>query len=482
MGGSLSQQRKGSISSQKKNSISDSEGTFGTPEAGSPVVEELLSQLDNSIHTVAADITNHILDSNSNQDATTAPPDETTSPNDGTFSLDQNLNVTKCSKSDLEEGLSSSSPQVNSQTRQLPLLPPLSLLIKPDPSEVDDDPPVIPDVSSGSNLTVDPDLLNGNMKADGMLSNAKLSCEINDSVVTNNINQNQGMTKDFCRKDDPHGGHATDEEKLAGSVGVKPERIQNVSGSQVTSKPVESEFNSVQYEDSCKLKRPSGGSEMQKTGSQVLDSICISEAEKQAILSLIREEVITKEAEVNEWKKKYEQGKQQVEEMRKIVAEYETTIAQMIEDEQRRTLSSQKALHAVTLEKEAALADLNSVERSLSDLFRRYESTKSNLDGFKKNEEVLKKCAQDYLARIKQEEQRYQTLKLHTEEKLNKANEEIATVRTKSSSENMALTASLRKEQMKNESLEQALQQKNQEIEELTKICDELIAKMGKSD
>lgn len=36
------------------------------------------------------------------------------------------------------------------------------------------------------------------------------------------------------------------------------------------------------------------------------------------------------------------------------------------------------------------------------------------------NEEVLKKCAQDYLARIKQEEQRYQTLKIHAEEKLDK--------------------------------------------------------------
>lgn len=30
---------------------------------------------------------------------------------------------------------------------------------------------------------------------------------------------------------------------------------------------------------------------MEKTGSQVLDSICISEAEKQAVLTLIREEV-----------------------------------------------------------------------------------------------------------------------------------------------------------------------------------------------
>ena len=35
-----------------------------------------------------------------------------------------------------------------------------------------------------------------------------------------------------------------------------------------------------------------------------------------------------------------------------------------------------------------------------------------------KNEEMLKKCAQDYLARIKEEEQRYQTLKAHAEQKI----------------------------------------------------------------
>lgn len=45
-----------------------------------------------------------------------------------------------------------------------------------------------------------------------------------------------------------------------------------------------------------------------------------------------------------------------------------------------------------------------------------------------------------------------------------RANEEIAQVRTKASSENIALTASLRKEQMKNDSLEQALQQKVTDI------------------
>nr|DBA30135.1 TPA: hypothetical protein GDO54_006151 [Pyxicephalus adspersus] len=192
--------------------------------------------------------------------------------------------------------------------------------------------------------------------------------------------------------------------------------------------------------------------------------------------------IIMKELEVKDWQARYEQSHTEVLEMRKIVAEYEKTIAQMIEDEQRSNVTAQKSLQQVTREKEQALADLNSVERSLSDLFRRYENLKGVLEGFKKNEEALKKCAQDYLARVKQEEQRYQALKLHAEEKLNKANEEIAQVRTKAKAENAALTASLRKEQMKVESLERALQQKNQEIEELTKICDELIAKMGKND
>lgn len=36
------------------------------------------------------------------------------------------------------------------------------------------------------------------------------------------------------------------------------------------------------------------------------------------------------------------------------------------------------------------------------------------------NEEVLKKCAHEYLSRVKKEEQRYQALKVHAEEKLDR--------------------------------------------------------------
>ncbi|XP_049337785.1 uncharacterized protein tacc2 isoform X13 [Astyanax mexicanus] len=209
-------------------------------------------------------------------------------------------------------------------------------------------------------------------------------------------------------------------------------------------------------------------------------------------LGIAREEVVSKEKEVLEWKRKYEESQQELQEMKRIVAEYEKTIAQMIEkpitlpdsateDEQREKSLSHHTIQQLILEKDQALADLNSVEKSLADLFRRYEKMKDVLEGFRKNEEVLKKCAQEYLSRVRKEEQRYQALKIHAEEKLDKANAEIAQVRTKAKQEQVAYQASLRKEQMKVDSLERTLDQKNKEIEELTKICDELIAKMGKS-
>ncbi|XP_040217882.1 transforming acidic coiled-coil-containing protein 2 isoform X2 [Rana temporaria] len=208
------------------------------------------------------------------------------------------------------------------------------------------------------------------------------------------------------------------------------------------------------------------------------------QSDLEAALQLAREEITAKEREVTDWKKKYEDTRCEVVEMRKIVAEYEQTIAQMIgspEDDQREKSMSHHTVQQLIIEKEQALSDLNSVEKSLAELFRRYEKMKDVLEGFRKNEEVLKKCAQEYLARVKKEEQRYHALKIHAEEKLDRANSDIAQVRTKSLQEQAAYQASLRKEQLRVDALERTLEQKNKEIEELTKICDELISKMGKS-
>ncbi|XP_005148597.2 transforming acidic coiled-coil-containing protein 3 isoform X1 [Melopsittacus undulatus] len=212
----------------------------------------------------------------------------------------------------------------------------------------------------------------------------------------------------------------------------------------------------------------------------IIDVLKYSQKDMDAAVELVKREVQEKQLEVQEWKKKYDKLHMEYKEMGRIVAEFENTITQIMEDAQKQKETSSKEIQRLVEEKEQAISDLNSMEKSFSELFKRFEKHKEALEGYRKNEEALKKCAEEYLARIKKEEQRYQALKAHAEEKLLQANEEIAQVRNKAELETTALQASLRKEQMKNQTLEGNLEQKIKENDELLKLCDDLILKMKK--
>ncbi|XP_030803892.1 transforming acidic coiled-coil-containing protein 3 [Camarhynchus parvulus] len=213
----------------------------------------------------------------------------------------------------------------------------------------------------------------------------------------------------------------------------------------------------------------------------IIDVLKYSQKDMDAAVELVKREVQEKELEIEKWNQKYNKLHMEYKEMGKIVAEFEQTITQIMEDAQKQKEASRKEIQKLMEEKQQAISDLNSMEKSFSEVFKRLEKQKEVLEGYHKNEEVLKKCAEDYLARIKKEEQRYQALKAHAEEKLQQANEEIAQVRSKAKSETAALQATLRKEQMRIQSLERSLEQKTKENDELTKICDDLILKMEKN-
>ncbi|XP_077859041.1 transforming acidic coiled-coil-containing protein 3 isoform X5 [Macaca mulatta] len=167
-------------------------------------------------------------------------------------------------------------------------------------------------------------------------------------------------------------------------------------------------------------------------------------------------------------------------ELGKIMDRFEEVVYQAMEEVQKQKELAKAEIQKVLKEKDQLTTDLNSMEKSFSDLFKRFEKQKEVIEGYRKNEESLKKCVEDYLAKITQEGQRYQALKAHAEEKLQLANEEIAQVRSKAQAEVLALQASLRKEQMRIQSLEKTVEQKTKENEELTRICDDLISKMEK--
>ncbi|XP_005408758.1 PREDICTED: transforming acidic coiled-coil-containing protein 3 [Chinchilla lanigera] len=167
-------------------------------------------------------------------------------------------------------------------------------------------------------------------------------------------------------------------------------------------------------------------------------------------------------------------------EMGKIMDGFEGVVYRAMEDAQRQKELASAEIQKVLGERDQLTADLSSMEKSFSDLFKRFEKQKEVIEGYQKNEESLKKCVEGYIARVEKEAQRYQALKAHAEEKLRLANEEIAQVRSKAQAEALAFQANLRKAQMQIHSLEKAVEQKSKENDELTRICDDLISKMEK--
>ena len=119
------------------------------------------------------------------------------------------------------------------------------------------------------------------------------------------------------------------------------------------------------------------------------------------------------------------------------------------------------------------------METAFADVHRKYERTKQVVEGFKQNEETLKKVIDEYQVKLTKQDQKYELLKAHAEDTLEKANREIENMAKSQDSEMAKLTAMLKKTEMKTSSLERTVDQKTRENEELTAICDELISKVG---
>lgn len=194
-----------------------------------------------------------------------------------------------------------------------------------------------------------------------------------------------------------------------------------------------------------------------------------------------------------EWKKKMAEHNKQMQEMaeqiksleksnaemRALTAEYEKAMQQLMGDITETKSSSDDKVQVLQREKDQALEDLSSVENAFSDLHKRYEKLKGTVQGYKKNEDILKKCVEDHQAQLKKQEQKYQTLKGHAEDKIRIANEEIDKMKKSYGAEISGLQASYKREQLKVASLERTVEEKTKENTELTNICDELISKVG---
>lgn len=207
---------------------------------------------------------------------------------------------------------------------------------------------------------------------------------------------------------------------------------------------------------------------------------------------LYQEKLIKKDKEWNEKQKTYDKEKQQLKNQN-IALKQALAVASFVALEMSKMFSlfkDQKEQERVEMtatnqrlinERDQALEDLQNVETAFADLHRRYEKAKGVLEGYKQNEDKLRDQCSELQDKIKQQEQKFDLLRLRTEEKLESANTELESAKKGVEAEVTVLRAQVKKAEMKISSLERNLEQKNKENAELSNICDELIAKVGKT-
>merc|ERR1712029_720845 len=166
-------------------------------------------------------------------------------------------------------------------------------------------------------------------------------------------------------------------------------------------------------------------------------------------------------------------------EMMKVVQEYEKTISEIISDRERERVCQEIEKEKLIRERDQALEDLRASERGYYDVHRKYERTKEVIAGCLKNEEILKARESEVTQKYNHSLEQFKKLEEHASGKLQQANEEVAGLQRARENERAQLQAMLRKAEMKVNNLERVVEQKSQENQELTAICDELISKVG---
>ncbi|VDL57348.1 unnamed protein product [Hymenolepis diminuta] len=149
-----------------------------------------------------------------------------------------------------------------------------------------------------------------------------------------------------------------------------------------------------------------------------------------------------------------------VADMQRCIAEYERSLRQLAEEKARAEELAKESVIDIIAERDQAIEEISTIEKAFGDLHRRFEKSKQIIEGFKTNEEALKKTAQEYQDQLKRQEQKYQALKVHAEQQLTKVAEETERAKRANEDEVTRLRAAIRRSELRIHSLESQLQQK----------------------
>merc|ERR1719309_546488 len=202
--------------------------------------------------------------------------------------------------------------------------------------------------------------------------------------------------------------------------------------------------------------------------------------EKDKEIATIGQMILDQQGEIDKLNWELCQANESNSGMMSVVGEYEATITQLIEEKERETVRLQMEREKVEKDRMLVLQDLQAVQQAFKDLQNRYERTKELIGNCKFKEDKLKSQVKELSSRFKKGEERYEVLKTDAESRLKDANDKMVEVGKSKEAEIARLTAMLRKAEMNVTSLQRNADEKDKENKELTKICDDLISKVGK--
>lgn len=158
-----------------------------------------------------------------------------------------------------------------------------------------------------------------------------------------------------------------------------------------------------------------------------------------------------------------------------VMQEYEKLISKLTAEIETEKRGNKEKIENLTAEKDSALQHLTNVEAAFTDVHQKYEKCKKVIEDYKKNEAKLKSLISDQIDTLKIKEKQLETIQVHASKQLENAHIEVERSRQNHEQEMTRLRALLRKTELKVMSLQESLEQKIKENQELTTICDDLI-------
>lgn len=162
--------------------------------------------------------------------------------------------------------------------------------------------------------------------------------------------------------------------------------------------------------------------------------------------------------------------------MSNVVEAYERTIAELISEKEMLIRNHELECESLKQDNEINAQHLESLEKTFSNLYMKYDRMKKNAIKYKEHEEKLLEKIMKLEESLRAQEQRYEKMKSHAMSQLEIANTKIDEALRNHSQESAKLKAQIKKEELYRISINEQLIQKSKENEELVKICDELIS------